>query len=66
MTEDEDNVYIHPAIAAQVMNDLSEKRREEKRKVTCSVCAERFIPVEREGVTKCPKCGHLWEEGDQD
>ena len=67
VSDEDDNVYFHPAVIKQVLNDLQEMARDEKRKTaTCSVCVERFVPVERDGVTKCPKCGHEWEEGDQD
>ena len=63
--DDEDNVYLHPSVVKQVINDLNELRRDAARKVSCRACSMMFVPVERDGVIKCPK-GHVREKGDQD
>ena len=62
----EDNVYLNPAVAKQVINDISEKARDEKRKMTCGFCKTSFV---RTGNNPefCPKCRHEQpEEGDED
>lgn len=66
MPEDDDNVYIHPAVAQQVVSDLKEKAREEGRKVDCPSCQLRFMPVVKDDVVRCPRCKNVREEGDQD
>jgi Zn finger protein HypA/HybF involved in hydrogenase expression len=51
---DDDNVYLNPSVVRQVINDIQEKLREERRKVTCRVCDFSFIPSEEE--LRCPRC----------
>ena len=59
---DEDNVYLNRAIVDQILNDLSEKKRESSRKVTCLNCKQRFVPVPNEDdIVKCPNCGQSKE-----
>ena len=63
---DDDNVYIHPAVIRQVINDLEDMAREESRKVECSFCKFRFVPLEIEGEVRCPRCRNAPDQGDQD
>jgi len=57
MGEEKDNKYVTPSVVRQIINDLNERRREEKRRVECSSCGNTFYrPIGETEYTKCPKC----------